>query len=276
LTGLGRIGPGRLLLGGGLGVLALVMLFPLYWMLVSALKTPAESALLPPTLWPHDPRPSNFVEAWAVASFWRYLANSLLVAAGTVVGVVACSTLAGFAFAKYRFPGRSVLFGLLLATLMVPGQVTAIPLYLELRDLGLLNQHLGVILPALAGGFGTFLLRQYFTTVPDELLDAARIDGASELRIFWQIVLPQAGPAVAALVIFTFMASWDAFFWPLIVLSSPDRYTLPVGVALFRGQFTTNQSYLMAVSFLTTLPVLAVFLAAQRRFVQGIALTGLK
>lgn len=267
---------GRLVLGVPLSLLALGMLFPLYWMLASALKTEAEAAMLPPTLWPLAPRLANFSEAWAAADFWRYLANSTLVAVGTVSGVVVCSALAGFAFASYQFPGRSVLFGLLLVTLMVPGQVTAIPLYLQLRDLGLLNQHLGVVLPALAGGFGTFLLRQYFSTLPAELLDAARIDGAGEARVFAQIALPQAGPAIAALVIFTFMASWDAFFWPLIVLSSPDKYTLPVGVALFRGQFTTNQSYVMAVSLLATVPVLAVFAVAQRRFVQGIALTGLK
>ena len=270
---------GRIVEGGVLVALALasvVMLFPIYCMLASALKSPLEAALLPPTLWPHDPRPSNFAEAWAAASFWRYLANSVVISTGTVVGVLACSTLAGYAFAKYQFPGRSVLFGALLATMMVPGQVTAIPLYLQLRDVGLLNTPLAVILPALGGGFGTFLMRQQLSSLPDELLDAARIDGAGEGRIFWQIVLPQAGPAIAALVIFTFMASWDSFFWPLIVLSSPEKYTLPVGVALFRGQFTTNQSYVMAVSFLTTLPVLGVFFAAQRRFVQGVALTGMR
>lgn len=257
-------------------LLSVVMLFPIYWMLASALKSPVEGALLPPTLWPHDPHPENFPAAWAAASFWRYLANSVLISTGTVLGVVACSSLAGFAFAKYQFPGRSILFGGLLATLMVPSQVTAIPLYLQLRDVGLLNTPLAVILPALGGGFGTFLIRQHFSSLPDELLDAARIDGAGEGRIFWQIALPQAGPAIAALVIFTFMASWDNFFWPLIVLSSPDKYTLPVGIALFRGQFTTNQSYVMAVSFLTTLPVLAVFFAAQRHFVRGIALTGMR
>jgi multiple sugar transport system permease protein len=233
-------------------------------------------AAIPPTLWPRDPRFQNFVDAWTIAPFWRYAANSAVIALGTVVGVVALSTTAGYAFGRFRFAGRRLLFGLLLLTLMVPGQVTAIPLYLRLRDLGLLDHPLGVVLPALAGGFGTFLVRQYVATLPSELLEAARIDGAGEFRVFWQIVLPQLGPAVAALVIFTTMASWDAFFWPLIVLSSPERYTLPVGIALFQGQFSTNEAFVMAVSTIACVPVLAIFALAQRRFVEGIALTGMK
>lgn len=261
---------------GGLAAVTLIMLFPLYWMVTSGLKTRAELSTIPPTFWPRNPRPQNFADAWGVAPFWRYAANSLLIAAGTVAGVLALSTTAGYAFARYRFPGRRPLFGLLLLTLMVPGQVTAIPLYLRLRDLGLLDHPLGVVLPALAGGFGTFLMRQFVATLPGELLEAARIDGAGEFRVFWQIVLPQLWPAVAALVIFTSMASWDAFFWPLIILSSPEHYTLPVGIALFQGQFSTNEAFVMAVSTIACVPVLAVFALAQRHFVEGIALTGMK
>lgn len=260
----------------GLGLVSLVMLFPLYWMVVSGLKSEAEFNQVPPTLWPHDPRPENFAEAWSSGPFWRYTANSVLIATGTVLGVVLCSTLAGFAFAKYRFAGQRALFALLLLTLMIPGQITAVPLYLRMRDLHLLDHPLGVILPALGGGLGTFMMRQYIMSLPNEVLEAARIDGAGEWRVFWQIVVPQLGPAIAALVIFTFMASWDSFFWPLIVLSSPSNYTLPVGVALFQGQFTTNESYVMAVSTLVSIPVLLVFAVAQRRFVEGITLTGFK
>lgn len=266
----------RMWVVAGLCVVSVIMLFPLYWMVTSGLKTRAELAQIPPTLWPKDPRPENFRDAWGSAPFWRYAANSMVVAATTVLGVVAFSTLAGFAFARYRFVGKRPLFGLMLLTLMIPGQITAIPLYLRMRDLGLLNHPAGVVLPALAGGFGTFLMRQYVSALPRDLLEAARIDGASELRVFWQIVLPQLGPAIAALVIFTFMSSWDAFFWPLIVLSSSDRYTLPIGIALFEGQFTTNESYVMAVSTLVSVPVLIVFALAQRRFVEGIALSGFK
>lgn len=257
-------------------IFSLVMLFPLYWMVTGALKTEAELALIPPTLWPRDPRPSNFVEAWNTGPFWRYTLNSTIIAIGTVIGVLVCSTLAGFALAKYQFRGRNVMFWLILLTLLVPGQSMAIPVYLRLRDLGLLNNPLGVILPALAGGFGTFLVRQYLRSFPDELLDAARIDGAGEFRIFWQIVLPQLGPVIATLVILTFMSSWDSFFWPLIVLSSPNNQTLPIGLSLFQDQFVVTQSFILAVSTIATIPVLIVFAVAQKYFVQGIAMSGMK
>jgi ABC-type glycerol-3-phosphate transport system permease component len=266
----------RTLLVGGLSVVSLIMLFPLYWMATSGLKSRRELARIPPTLWPEQPIWSNFPDAWGTAPFWRYTLNSAVVAGGTVIGVLVFSTLAGFAFARYRFRGQRLMFAIVLITLMIPGQITAIPLYLQMRDLHLLNHPAAVILPSLAGGFGTFLMRQYISSLPRELLEAARIDGAGEFRVFWQIVLPQLGPAIAALVIFTFMSSWDGFFWPLIVFSSPEKYTLPVGVALFQGQFTSNESYVMAISTLTSIPVLVVFALAQRRFVEGIALSGFK
>lgn len=266
----------RYLLIGTLALASIIMLFPLYWMVTGALKTEVELESIPPTIWPLNPRPENFVEAWGVGDFSRYTLNSFIIASGTVIGVVICSTMAGYALAKYRFPGRSLFFGFILLTLLIPGQSTAIPLYLRMRDLGLLNHSLGVILPAISGGFGTFLVRQYLQSFPNELLDAARIDGAGELRIFLQIVFPHLGPVIATLVIVVFMASWDSFFWPLIVLSSPSNYTLPIGIALFRGQYVTTQSYVLAVSTLATIPVLIVFALAQRYFIQGIALSGLK
>lgn len=255
---------------------SLLMLFPLYWMVAGAFKSEVELQRVPPTFFPQEPRPENFVEAWTTANFTTYTINSLVIAAGTVIGVVTCSTLAGYALAKYRFPGRNVLFSMIMVTLLIPGQSMAIPLYLQMRDFGLLNTPFAVILPAMAGGFGTFLVRQYMKSFPDELLDAARIDGAGELRIFWQIVVPHLGPVIATLVIIVFMASWDNFFWPLIVLSSQSNYTLPIGIALFQDQFVTTQSYVLAVSTLATLPVLIVFALAQRYFIEGIALSGLK
>ena len=270
----------RLVLRRGLILLltlgAIIMLFPLYWMVTGALKTEVELASIPPTFWPLNPRPQNFVEAWGVGDFTRYTFNSFIIASGTVIGVVFSSTMAGYALAKYRFPGRSLFFSLILLTLLIPGQSTAIPLYLQMRDLRLLNHPLSVILPAVAGGFGTFLVRQYLQGFPSELLDAARIDGAGELRIFLQIVVPHLGPVIATLVIIVFMASWDSFFWPLIVLSSPGNYTLPIGIALFQDQYVTTRSYVLAVSTLATIPVLIIFALAQRHFIQGIALSGLK
>lgn len=257
-------------------IASLLMLFPLYWMVAGALKSEAELRQVPPTFYPHEPRPANFAEAWTTADFTIYTINSLVISGGTVLGVVLCSTLAGFALAKYRFRGREFLFWLILLTLLIPGQSMAIPLYLLMRDLGLLNNPLAVILPAVASGFGTFLVRQYMQSFPDEMLDAARIDGASEFRIFWQIVLPNLGPVIATLVIIVFMGSWDNFFWPLIVLSSPSEYTLPIGIALFQDQYVTTQSYVLAVSTLATLPVLIVFALAQRHFIEGIAMSGLK
>ncbi|MAS33667.1 MAG: sugar ABC transporter permease [Anaerolineaceae bacterium] len=266
----------RRLLIGVLFIASLVMLFPLYWLVTGALKTEVELMRIPPTLWPLEPRPQNFIEAWSVGDFTRYTFNSLIIAAGTVIGVVVSSTMAGYALAKYRFRGRTVFFSFILLTLLIPGQSTAIPLYLRMRDLSLLNNPLGVILPAVAGGFGTFLVRQYLQAFPSELLDAARIDGAGEFRIFAQIVVPHLGPVIATLVIIVFMASWDSFFWPLIVLSSPGNYTLPIGIALFQDQYVTTRSYVLAVSALATVPVLVVFALAQRHFIEGIALSGLK
>lgn len=255
---------------------SLVMLFPLYWMVAGAFKSEVELERIPPTFFPHEPRPANFTEAWTTGDFTDYTINSLIISGGIVLGVVACSTLAGYALAKYRFRGRGPLFGLILLTLLIPGQSMAIPLYLQMRDFGLLNNPLAVILPALASGFGTFLVRQYMRSFPDELLDAARIDGAGEFRIFWQIVLPHLGPVIATLVIIVFMGSWDNFFWPLIVLSSPSNYTLPIGIALFQDQYVTTQSYVLAISTLATIPVLIVFALAQRQFIEGIAMSGLK
>jgi len=259
-----------------LGIASVVMLFPLYWMVVSALKTKRELARIPPTIWPTDPTWSNFPDAWNTAPFWRYTFNSAVIALATVAGVLVLSTLAGYGFARFRFRGRRALFACALVTMMIPGQITAIPLYLQMRDLHLLDHPAAVVLPALSGGFGTFLMRQYISSLPGELMEAARIDGANELRVFVQIVVPQLGPAVASLLIFTFMSSWDAFFWPLIVLSTSDHYTLPVGIALFTGEYSSNESFVMAASAIASIPVLIVFALAQRRFVEGIALTGLK
>lgn len=221
---------------------------------------------------------------------WRWFANSAFVATSVTVLQLFFNSLAAYVFAKRRFPGRDAIFLLFLGTMMVPGQVTLIPNYLVLKHIpffggndafgqgghGWLDSYYGLILPGAVSAFGIFLLRQYMVTIPDELLDAARIDGASEFRIFWRIVLPLTGPALAAMAIFTFTYAWEDFFWPLIIVSSPDRYTAPLGLALFVVKNRTAWDVLMAGSVIATLPMIVVFLIFQRRFIQGISLSGLK
>ncbi|MCY4354126.1 MAG: carbohydrate ABC transporter permease [Truepera sp.] len=257
-------------------VSSLVMAFPIVWMVVTALKTPGEIILVPPVLLPAEPQWHNFPDAWGSGPFNRFFLNSFLVSAVTTLIVLAVSTLAGYAFAKLRFFGAAILFVVVISTMMIPEQITLIPVFLFLRDIDLINTRLGVILPLTASGFGTFLMRQYITSIPSSLLDAARIDGCSEFGIYWRIVLPLTRPALAALTIFSFMGSWDAFLWPLVILSSEGKFTLPLGLARFNEEYYSEPHFTMAVAFISILPVLLVFLISQRAFIKGIALTGMK
>jgi multiple sugar transport system permease protein len=218
------------------------------------------------------------------------LVNSAIVAGSVTVLQLFFNSLAAYVFAKRRFPGRNAIFLVFLATMMVPPQVTLIPNYLILKRIpffggndalgngghGLLDSYGGLILPGVVSAFGIFLLRQYMTSIPDELLDAARIDGAGEFRVYWRVVLPLCGPALAAMAIFTFTYAWEDFLWPLIVISSSGKYTAPLGLALFVVKNRTSWNLLMAGSVVATLPMVAIFLVFQRRFIQGISMTGLK
>lgn len=254
-----------------------VMIFPLFWMVSTALKAEREVATWPPTFWPAQASLVNFATAWQVAPFGRFFLNSAVIAViGTALVLLLCS-LAGFAFAVYDFPLKGPLFMLVLATLMVPYQVVMIPVFILLRDMGLLNTFAGVILPGLANAFGVYLMRQYIATLPRELFDAARIDGCGELGIYWRIAMPLARPALASLTILTFLWEWNGFLWPLIALRSEDMFTWSLGVmTFFQEEWSRKYHLAMAVSLVGILPVLVVFLAFQREFVRGVALSGIK
>jgi multiple sugar transport system permease protein len=260
------------LLFGGL----LLVVGPFIWMLISSFKPEGEIRANPPTLWPHDATLDNYGELFARLDFPTYFTNSAVVAIVTTAGNLLFCSAAGYALAKLPFPGKKVLLGIVLGTLMVPSIVTMVPLFVLSSNLGLVNTVAGLILPYLAQAFGVFLMRQFIQSIPDDLLEAARIDAASELRIFWQIVLPLCRPALATLGILTFLASWNNFLWPLVA-AEEETYTLPVALALYAiGQNRTDYDILLAGSVVIVLPVLIVFVLLQRHFVRGIATTGLK
>jgi len=255
---------------------ALVMLAPLIWMVLASFKTLPEILKVPPTLLPESFNLDNYRTVLSDTEFPRYFVNSIIVAVVTVASVLLTSSMAGYAFAKFEFPGRNVLFVLVLATLMIPFQVRVIPLYVLTNELGLLDTYPGMVLPGLVDAFGIFLMRQFMMAIPNDLIDAARVDGASERTIFLKIVLPLAKPALSALAIFTLVASWESFLWPLLVVSSPDKFTLPLGLAQFSGRFISRVDLQMAASTLTVLPLLFAFLLLQRRFIEGLATAGMK
>ena len=255
---------------------AALLMFPMYWMLRTSVASVDELSNLPVHLWPREWVWQNYVEPWRQYPFARWLLNSVVIAVLSVVLTLAINLCAGYAFAKLRFPFRDVLFLLILSTLMVPVQVIMIPQFQIVIDLNLLNSTWGVVLPRLAEAFGLFMARQFFLNIPDELLEAARCDGAGHLRTFWSIVLPLSRPLIAVLIIFTFMWRWNEFVWPLIVLTDASSYTLPVGLQFLISQFSTNFGPLLAMSFLSIRPILVVFAVFQRYFVEGVARTGLK
>ena len=254
----------------------LVLMFPIYWMLRVSVAGTDELSSLPVPLWPQDWRLGNYLEPWRQYPFLRWTANSVVIAVVSVAATVFINLCAGYAFAKLRFPGRNLLFLLIISTLMVPVQVIMIPQFQLVIDLNLLNSLGGVILPRLAEAFGLFMARQFFLSVPDELLEAARCDGAGHLRTFRSVVLPLSGPLVAVLIIFTFMWRWNEFVWPLIVLTDSDSYTLPVGLQFLIQQFSSDYGPLLAMSFLSIVPMLIVFTVFQRYFVEGISRTGIR
>lgn len=256
--------------------LALVMVLPLLWMFATSLQTLDETRHFPPTLVPTSFEVGNYRDVLQQAPFARWFLNTLLVTMATVAGNLLFCSLAGYAFARIRFFGREVAFILVLATLMIPFQVIIIPTFLIVRSLHLIDTLGALILPNLAGAFGIFMLRQFFRTLPIELEEAARIDGATRLGILFKIVLPLSGPALATLAVITFMWTWNDFLWPLITIYEPSHMTLQLGLATFQGAHQTNTNLLMAANVMSTLPVLLLFFVAQRYFIRGIATTGLK
>jgi multiple sugar transport system permease protein len=256
--------------------LVAVSLFPLLWMLSVSLMPAGAASALPPPLLPDAPTLDNYRELFARAGMLRYLANSLLLATAVTLVSLVLNTLAGYAFAKLAFAGRERIFQLLIGALVIPGQVAMMPLFLMLKQMGLVNSYGGIVVPAMAGIFGIYLVRQYARTIPDELIEAARVDGAGELRIFVTVVVPLLRPVLASLAVFTFLGCWNDFMWPLIVLTNEELQTLPVALASLSREHVQDNELMMAGSVVTVLPVLVLFLLLQRHYIQGLLLGGVK
>lgn len=250
---------------------------PFIWMLVSSIKPSGEIMQVPPTWLPSRATLENYQLLFQTLHIPTYLLNSVLVATVVTLGNIVFCSMAGYALAKIDFAGRRLVLFLVLGILMVPGMVTFVPLFILVSNLGLTNTYAGLILPFLAGPIGIFLMRQFISGLPDELIDAARVDGAGEFRIFARIIMPLCGPAIATLGILTFLGSWNSFLWPLVVAQTEDKYTLPVALAVYSiGQNATEYGLLLSGAVVIVVPMLLVFLALQRYFVHGIATTGIK
>lgn len=246
------------------------MAAPFLWMLSSSFKPMSEIFAYPPTVLPQEPTLENYLNAFSQAPVLRWLLNSAIVSGTIILANLFTSSMAAYAFARIEFPGRDVVFYVLIATLMIPFHLTLVPLFLVLKTLGLVNSLAGVIAPGLASVLGVFLLRGFFRAIPVELEDAARVDGASELQLYWRIAMPLAQPALATLGIITLVHSWGEFLLPLLVLNSPSQYTLPLGLATFQNEYATQWGQIMAVTTVADIPILVLFVALQRHFIEGL------
>lgn len=255
---------------------ALVICLPLIWMIVSSLKAPNRLFSVPIEWIPYEMRFENYVEAMNFAPFGRYLINSLIVSGtATALNLFFCS-LTGYAFAKYNFPGKNIFFMLILATLMIPFHVVVVPLFTLIRDLKWLNTYTALIVPGAMSAFGIFFMRQFISTLPDELFEAARIDGASEFGTYLRVVIPLSTGPLSALAIFIFLDNWNSLLWPLVTTTNEQMRTLAVGLTQFQNQYGTKYHLMMAASTLVVVPMLIVFFLLQRHFIRGIALSGIK
>ncbi|AZC12355.1 carbohydrate ABC transporter permease [Microbacterium sp. ABRD28] len=264
-----------IIVGVALTVGAAITALPFFWMVFSSVKPRSESVAYPPALLPREPTFEFYVQLFQELDFGRYVLNTLAIVLISMIGLLLMA-MAGYGFAKFTFRGREPLFFLVLITMMIPVQVTMIPTYLILNGMKLTNTLIGIALPTLVSGFSIFLFRQFMSTIPTEILEAARIDGASEMRIFLRIVLPMSRPIMAVQIVLTFIAGWNSFLWPLILANDERLYTLSVGVSLLNQQIATNPSLQMAAATLMVVPILIVFVIFQRSVVQGFALSGLK
>lgn len=267
----------RYLTYGVLGAVATIMLFPLLWLISTALKSPSENIFqFPPQLLPTQPTLDNFVRVWQTNPFGQYLFNSTLVAVLTVSLNLLFCALAAYPLARLEFQGRELIFAAIISTIMIPFQIVMIPLYILTVQLGIRNTYIGIIFPEIASAFGIFLLRQAFQGVPKEMEESARMDGCSELGLWWHVMLPAIRPALFTLAIFVFIGSWSDFLWPLIVLDQPELYTLPLGVATLAGTFSLDWRLIAAGSVISVAPVLLLFLFMQRYIVPTETSSGVK
>lgn len=258
-------------------IMAVAYIFPLYWLIVTALKTDVEIFQQPPPIFPPDPQWQNFGESTTYIPFWRYMWNTVAISGLTVLGTVLSCTFIAYGFARIQWPGRNMVFLIYLSTIMLPSQVTLIPLYLIFRDLGWVGTFLPLVVPHFFGSaLYVFLLRQFLLTIPQELSDAARIDGASELSILWHVMIPLMRPALAVVALFTFVQTYRDFLGPLIYLQNQQDWTISLGLKLFQNMYGAQWQLMMAASTLAMLPTILLFFFTQKTFVRGIALTGLK
>jgi multiple sugar transport system permease protein len=278
LGGRGRLSISRLAVRVAIGLAILLPLFPLYWLVISALKDPAEFLQAPPTWFPEHPTFGVFGQVFKAVPFGQSFLNSVIIAGTATVCVLVTSVMAGYVFAKYRFRGRDTLFWTVVATMFVPPIVTLVPLYWLVSSMGLSDSYVGVLLPWLANAFGIFLMRQFITEVPDELIDAARVDGAGELRILVRIVTPELTPALVTLGVFAFVYYWNNFLWPLTILHNTSQFPIVLSLAqlLSFSMAVKYQNVVLAGALIASLPTLIVFLFAQRVFVQGISRSGVR
>lgn len=264
--------------------LAVSFLIPLYWMAISGLKTEEQIFRIPPVWWPNPARFANYIEAWQVQPFTLYFLNTIFrYSLPVVIGTVISNTLVAYSFGRLKWPGRDVLFALCLMTMMIPGQVTMVPVFIIFKTLGWVNSYKPLVIPSFFASAATiFMLRQFFRTIPEELSDAALIDGANEFQTLWSVILPLVKPALAVVALFAFMATWNEYMGPLIYINKSELYPLSLGLAQLSASLSQvgikglAYPYLMAVSTLVTLPVVVIFFFTQRTFIEGIALTGLK
>lgn len=257
-------------------VIGFTMLIPFLWMVLGSFKTVREVMQFPPTFIPKDPTLSNYKEVFTRLPFARYYLNTIITSVIPTTVTVLTASMAGFGFAKYKFVGRGFIFWLILATMMIPYPVTIVPLYVMAYRAGLVNTYTGLIVVSLSSAFGIFMMRQFCMTIPDDLLDAARIDGSSEFGIYAKIIMPLTKPALATLTIFTFTGNWNAYIWPLLMINSDRLRTLSLAIPLFNGQYQSFPNLVYAASTMAVLPVIILFLFNQRYFTEGIAMSGLK
>ncbi len=259
-----------------LALAAAVALVPVIWTVLSSLKANDAIFAVPMRWLPTTLQWNNYSDAFQVAPFGRYFLNSAIVAASVTATTVFFGAMAGYGFSKFRFPGRNVVFGLILSTFMIPFPVIMIPLFVLVRNLGWVNTYWGLIIPGALTGFAVFMMRQFIQAIPSELIDAARIDGAGELRIFLTIVLPLARPALATLGILTFLDSWNNLLWPLIVIQSDEMETIPLGLTKFSTLYSSNYAQMLAMSVIASVPVLVVFIIGRRQIINSLMLSGIK
>lgn len=266
----------RVLLYIVLILIAVIMVVPFLWMLSTSLKTQYDAVKIPPVWIPDPPQWENYVKLFTEQPMFQFMLNTIKIVFFVVLGQLFFSSLAAYSFARISFKGRNVVFFFYIATLMVPGQVTMIPTYLMFAKAGLTDNHLALILPAFFSAFGVFLLRQFFMSLPRELEEAAEIDGCNPFMTYWRIMLPLVVPAMLTLGVFTLMNTWNDYMGPLIYLSSPEKYTMTLGIAYFKGVYTTQWNLVMAGSIVSVVPILIAYLCAQKYFIEGIAFSGVK